>query len=134
MKLSYDGQLITTTLYVEFRGMALEINDVIVDTGSSHTVINPDILEKIGVRYENGDVIYEAYGIGGTVPFYTKVMDNVKIDTFSIKNFEIDIGMLPNNHNGLLGLDILKSYNFTIDLENLELNPSNNNIQKRIKK
>ncbi|WP_262393058.1 retroviral-like aspartic protease family protein [Sporolactobacillus inulinus] len=54
MKLSYDGQLITTTLYVEFRGMAVEINDVIVDTGSSHTVINPDILEKIGVRYENG--------------------------------------------------------------------------------
>ncbi|GAY77619.1 hypothetical protein NBRC111894_3173 [Sporolactobacillus inulinus] len=34
--------------------MAVEINDVIVDTGSSHTVINPDILEKIGVRYENG--------------------------------------------------------------------------------
>lgn len=126
MKLSYDGQLITTTLYVEFRGMSLEIKDVIVDTGSSHTVISPDILDKIGVRYENGDVIYEAYGIGGTVPFYTKIMDNIKIDTFTIKNFEIDVGMLPNNHNGLLGLDILKSYNFTIDLENLELKLSNN--------
>lgn len=121
MKLSYDGQLITTTLSVIFRGKSLRINDVIVDTGSSHTVINPDVLEEIGVSYENGDTIYEAYGIGGTVPFYTKIMNEVQMDTLTIKDFEIDVGMLPNNHNGLLGLDILKSYNFIIDLEKLEL-------------
>lgn len=121
MKLSYDGQLITTTLSVIFRGKSLRINDVIVDTGSSHTVINPDVLEEIGVSYESGDTIYEAYGIGGTVPFYTKIMNEVQMDTLTIKDFEIDVGMLPNNHNGLLGLDILKSYNFIIDLEKLEL-------------
>jgi len=121
MKLSYDGQLITTTLSVIFRGKSLRINDVIVDTGSSHTVINPDVLEEIGVSYENGNTIYEAYGIGGTVPFYTKIMNEVQMDTLTIKDFEIDVGMLPNNHNGLLGLDILKSYNFIIDLEKLEL-------------
>ncbi|WP_315900372.1 aspartyl protease family protein [Neobacillus bataviensis] len=28
------------------------MGDVIVDTGSSHTVISPDILEEIGVSYE----------------------------------------------------------------------------------
>ena len=33
-------------------------------TGSSHTVISPDILEEIGIIYEMGDDIYEAYGIG----------------------------------------------------------------------
>ena len=124
MELSYDGQLITTTLNVTFRGRSLEIKDVIVDTGSSHTVISPDVLEEIGVTYENGDSIYEAYGIGGSVPFYTKIMDEVKIDIFKIKGFELDVGMLPNNHNGLLGLDILKEYNFTIDLEKLELFPA----------
>lgn len=124
MKLAFDGQLITTTLSVIFQGKSLTINDVIVDTGSSHTVISPDLLEKIGVRYENGDTIYEAYGIGGSVPFYTKIMDGIQIGTFNIKDFEIDVGMLPNNHNGLLGLDILKVYKFTIDLEKLELFPS----------
>src|SRR5699024_1655535 len=121
MKLSYDGQLITTTLSVIFRGKSLRINDVIVDTGSSHTVINADVLEEIGVSYENGNTIYEAYGIGGTVLFYTKIMNEVQMDTLTIKDFEIDVGMLTNNHNGLLGLDILKSYNFIIDLEKLEL-------------
>ena len=85
-------------------------------------------MEDIGVSYENGDMIYEAYGIGGTVPFYTKMMDTLQIDTFIVKDFELDVGMLPNNHNGLLGLDILQSYNFIIDLENLGLITSNNNL------
>ncbi|MFD1781050.1 aspartyl protease family protein [Fredinandcohnia salidurans] len=123
MKLSYDGQLITTTLNVTFRGKSLKICDVIVDTGSSHTVISPDVLEEIDVRYENGDSIYEAYGIGGTVPFYTKIMDKLELDSFALLDFELDVGMLPKKHNGLLGLDLLKTYNFTINLEKLELIP-----------
>ncbi|WP_332695206.1 retropepsin-like aspartic protease [Halalkalibacter lacteus] len=124
LELSYDGQLITSTLSVTFRGKSIKVQDVIVDTGSSHTVISPDVLEEIGVIYENGDGIYEAYGIGGTVPFYTKVMDEIKIATFTLKDFVLDVGMLPNNHNGLLGLDILKTHNFIIDLEKLEIFPS----------
>lgn len=121
MRISYDGQLITTSLIVNFRGKTLKVDDVIIDTGSSHTVISPDVLEQIGVTYENGDTIYEAYGIGGSVPFYTKIFDEIILDTFIIKDFELDVGILPKEHNGLLGLDILKNYNFTINLENLVL-------------
>ncbi|GAA0348905.1 hypothetical protein GCM10008931_45220 [Oceanobacillus oncorhynchi subsp. oncorhynchi] len=123
MKLFYDGQLLTIPLIVSYRDKLLEVRDVIVDTGSSHTVIHPDVLEEIGVMYENGDAIYEAYGIGGTVPFYTKTMNKIVIGNFTIKNFEIDVGMLPNNHNALLGLDILKKHRFVIDLKKLELTP-----------
>ncbi|GGA40542.1 retropepsin-like aspartic protease family protein [Paenibacillus physcomitrellae] len=121
MKINYDGQLITTSLTVTFRGRALRIDDVIIDTGSSHTIISPDILEEIGVTYETGDSIYEAYGIGGSVPFYTKIMDRVEIGTRSIENIEIDVGILPKDHKGLLGLDILKQHSFIIDLKTLEL-------------
>lgn len=121
MKIKYDGQLITTSLTVTFRGRVLRIDDVIIDTGSSHTIISPDILEKTGVTYETGDSIYEAYGIGGSVPFYTKVMDRVEIGTRSIENIEIDVGILPKDHKGLLGLDILKQHSFIIDLKILEL-------------
>lgn len=102
MKINYDGQLITTSFTVTFRGRVLRIDDVIIDTGSSHTIISPDILEEIGVTYETGDSIYEAYGIGGSVPFYT-------------------VGILPKDHKGLLGLDILKQHSFIIDLKTLEL-------------
>lgn len=121
MKINYDGQLITTSLTVTFRGETLKIDDVIIDTGSSHTIISPDVLEEIGVIYETGDSIFEAYGIGGSVPFYTKTMDRIVIGTDSIENIEIDVGILPKDHKGLLGLDILKEQNFIIDLKRLEL-------------
>ena len=124
MKIIYDGQLIMTSIAITFQGKTLQINNIIIDTGSSHTVISPDVLEEIGVTYENGDSIYEAYGIGGTVPFYTKVMEEIKIDTFVIKNVDIDVGMLPKEHQGLLGLDILKKYCFVVDMGKLELYPS----------
>ncbi|MGN8842417.1 aspartyl protease family protein [Niallia sp. HCP3S3_B10] len=100
------------------------MNDIIIDTGSSHTDISPDILEEIGVVYEYGDNIYEAYGIGGSVPFYTKIMDEIQIDTFIVKDIKVDVGILPKDHKGLLGLDILLTYNFIIDMNKLELSPS----------
>ena len=121
MKINYDGQLITTSLTITFRGRVLKIDDVIIDTESSHTVISPDILEKIGVTYETGNLIYEAYGIGGSTPFYTKIMDRIEIGESRIENIEIDVGILPRDHKGLLGLDILKQHNFIIDLKTLEL-------------
>lgn len=121
MKMVFDGQLLTTSLTVTYRGKMLQIHDVIVDTGSSHTVFSPDVLEEIGATYENGDAIYEAYGIGGAVPFYTKIMDELQIEDITIKNIEVDVGTLPKDHNGLLGLDILKAYKFVLDLDELKL-------------
>ncbi|MGG4398926.1 retropepsin-like aspartic protease [Paenibacillus amylolyticus] len=121
MKINYDGQLITTSLTVTFRGRTLKIDDVIIDIGSSHTIISPDVLEEIGVTYETGDSIFEAYGIGGSIPFYTKIMDRIVIGTNSIEHIEIDVGILPKDHKALLGLDILKQQQFIIDLKRLEL-------------
>lgn len=37
------------------------------------------------MKYENGDTIYEAYGIGGSVAFYTKNMGEIQMDLFSIR-------------------------------------------------
>lgn len=99
----------------------MQIADVIVDTGSSHTIFSPDALEQIGVTYENGDPVYEAYGIGGTEPFYTKIMDEIIIDSLKIKQIEVDVGMLPKSYRGLLGLDILKTNGFIVDMDKLEL-------------
>ncbi|RAV22051.1 retropepsin-like aspartic protease [Paenibacillus contaminans] len=121
MKIKYDGQLLTTTITICYRGKILQIADAVIDTGSSHTVFSPDVLEVIGVTYENGDPVYEAYGIGGTVPFYTKVMDYIHVDTLRIEQVEVDVGILPKSHKGLLGLDILKAYGFIVDLDKLEL-------------
>jgi pimeloyl-ACP methyl ester carboxylesterase len=38
-----------------------------------------------------------------------------------IKQMEVDVGVLPKSHKGLLGLDILKSNGFILDMGKLEL-------------
>jgi hypothetical protein len=121
VKLTYDGQLLTASITLCYHGRSLTVTDIIIDTGSSHTIFSPDVLEEIEVTYENGDPVYEAYGIGGTVPFYTKVMDQIVIDTLIIEHVEVDVGILPKTHKGLLGLDILKTYGFIVDMKELEL-------------
>ncbi|WP_042163741.1 retropepsin-like aspartic protease [Paenibacillus gorillae] len=121
MKINDDGQLLTTAITLCFRGKTLQIPHIIIDTGSSHTVFSPDALEEIGVSYENGDPVYEAYGIGGTVSFYTKVMDYIQIGHFKAEQVEIDVGILPKSHIGLLGLDVLKPNGFIVDMDKLEL-------------
>lgn len=68
MIINSDGQLITTSLTVTFRGRVLRIDDMTID--------------------------------------------RVEIGTRSIENIEIDVGILPKDHKGLLGLDILKQQSF----------------------
>ncbi|WP_342573307.1 hypothetical protein MKY85_07795 [Paenibacillus sp. FSL R5-0749] len=43
-----------------------------MDTGSSHTIINPDVLEEIGVTYETGDSILKHTGLEGVFLFTPK--------------------------------------------------------------
>lgn len=121
MNIIYDGQLITASIIITFRGKTIKVDNVIIDTGSSHTVISPDVLEEIGIIYENGDTVYEAYGIGGTVSFYTKTIDCIEIDGFYVNNFELDVSVLPKDQTGLLGLDVLINNRFIVDLDKLEL-------------
>ncbi|MFF2483981.1 aspartyl protease family protein [Paenibacillus sp. NPDC058071] len=121
MRLQFDGHLLTAAVTVCFRGKDLELTDIIIDTGSSHTIFSPDALNAVGITYENGDPVYEAYGIGESVPFYTKKLDYIQIEDFKTAQLEIDIGILPKSHKGLLGLDILKTYGFIVDLDKLEL-------------
>jgi predicted aspartyl protease len=121
MKISYDEQLITTSLTVTFRGRSIKVSNIIIDTGSSHTVLSPDVLDSIGIAYENGDTVFEAYGIGDSVHFYSKKMDNIEVGNLKLKDFEIDVSVLPKDHSGLLGLDILLSNKFIVDLNKLEL-------------
>jgi len=75
MKLQDDGQLLTTTISICFRGKVLQI----------------------------------------------KVMDFIQIGTLLIERIEVDVGVLPKAHKGLLGLDILKTHGFIVDLNKLEL-------------
>jgi hypothetical protein len=47
---------------------------LVVDTGAAHTLISADIVEKLGIYFENGDSLVSSYGIGGVEYSFRKLV------------------------------------------------------------
>ncbi|OKO90190.1 hypothetical protein BRO54_3123 [Geobacillus proteiniphilus] len=68
------------------------------------------------------DHIVTYYGIGGKEYAFAKKLDFIKLDSFQLREYEIDFsGMDYEGINGLLGLDILLDAGFVLDLDKLEM-------------
>ena len=121
MKITFRDGLLFTSLEVLFRGRKKTVENVVIDTGAARTVIAPDAVTDIGLRYGLGDRIVGAYGIGGQQYAYEKRVDGVRFGSFSVGSCNIDFGMIDpkGNINGLLGLDLLMEIGVVIDLKNL---------------
>lgn len=97
------------------------VNNVVVDTGASRTVISPDVVAEIGIKYGPGDRIVGAYGIGGQQYAFEKQVDGIKFGPFRVGACNVDFGLIDpdGNINGLLGLDLLMQAGVVVDLKNL---------------
>ena len=121
MKINFRDGLLYIALKIRYRGKEKIINNVIIDTGASHTIISPDAVEEIGIFIEDGDKIVTSYGVGGKQYAFVKRIDQIKFSSFIIEGCHIDFGILDpeGKINGLLGLDLLKSAGLVIDLKNM---------------
>jgi len=50
--------------------------------------------------------------------FTQNIWIELQIGSFTVKAFQVDVGMLPEGHSALLGLDVLKKDKFITDLIN----------------
>lgn len=123
MKLDYANYLLQTSLTISFQGKTKVINNMVVDTGAAHSLISTDVVDDIGIFFEAGDKLITMIGIGGAEYSFQKELDSVELGPVKLEKIKIDFGILDNDFgiNGLIGLDILKSGEFIIDLKNLEL-------------
>ncbi|BCJ87764.1 hypothetical protein skT53_27490 [Effusibacillus dendaii] len=60
-------------------------------------------------------------GIGGKQRSLRKKVDGVRFGSFEINEMYVDFGLLDSDIDGLIGLDILLSGRFIIDLANMEI-------------
>lgn len=121
MKIDLVDGLLQTSITINYRGQALTIEKLVIDTGASHTLLSADVVADIGVYFENGDEIVSAFGIGGEESCFRKPFDAVRLGDFQIENFKLDVGALHEKLeiNGLLGLDLLMTANIVLDLSEL---------------
>jgi len=120
MKIEYRDGLLFTSLEIVYGGKNICINNIVIDTGASQTLISQDSVEIIGIKVSGEDEVITSYGIGGKEHAFIKKVDKVIIDNFSIENIQLDFTEFPyDDINGLLGLDILTQAGFIIDVKGL---------------
>lgn len=124
MQLTLRDDLILTRIAVAYRGREVEVDDVVVDTGSATTLIAADLLARVGIAPEPTDVLYTVRGVGGAEVVFARRVNRLQIGPRALEQFEIEVGGMDYGFaiNGILGMDFLLRTGAIIDLGALELN------------
>ncbi len=119
--MEYIDGLLHSSITINYQGKQKNIDHVIVDTGAARTIISADEVFDLGVFATANDEINVMYGIGGEDYSFRKIVDEIQFASFNSQEFAIDFGELDGGFgiNGIIGLDILLSGNFIIDLDSM---------------
>ncbi|MBN1427503.1 MAG: clan AA aspartic protease [Anaerolineae bacterium] len=123
MQLAVRDNLPFITITIAYKGKVVEIPDVLVDTGSSSTVVSADILSTIQITPALDDVLHTIQGVGGSEVVFTRKVDTVKVGEYCIDTFNIEIGKMDYGFeiNGILGMDYLTGAGAIINLQTMEI-------------
>jgi predicted aspartyl protease len=122
MQIEFRDGLLFTEITISYKGHKKVINNIVIDTGASHSLISQDEVDDIGIKVTFEDDIITSYGIGGKEHAFIKIVESIEVGEYVFRNVELDFTSFKyHNINGLLGLDILMNGKFTIDLKKLEL-------------
>ena len=124
MDIQLKNSLLFTFIEVTYKGVTKHIDNIVIDTGASETIISPDIVKDIGIIADLNDTLNSFYGVGGSLySFFLKNVEAVEIGYLKLKNIKLDFSLIDpkGNINGLLGLDLLIKSGAVLDLRNLTL-------------
>ena len=110
-------------LTVAYHGATIELQSVLLDTGSATTVLSVDQIAPIGIVPEAADVLNVVRGVGGTETVFARQVDYVQVGSQRLEQFEIEVGALDYGFeiNGILGMDFLTKTGALINLRTLEI-------------
>ncbi|MBC8079573.1 MAG: clan AA aspartic protease [Gorillibacterium sp.] len=120
MRIEHRDGLLFTSIIIVYQGQTKQIDNIVIDTGASHTLISQDIVDDIGIRVSLDDDVVASFGIGGKEHAFVKIIDGIQVGDYKFSNISLDFTAIPyTDINGLLGLDILMNAGFVIDLKEL---------------
>ena len=127
MQLTLKDDLPFTCVRVAYAGMEIEISDVLVDTGSTTTILAADQVARIGIIPEPPDVLYTIRGVGGVETVFTRRVERLQVGQQGEADFEIEVGGMDYGFaiNGILGMDFLLQTGAILNMRTLSLDFSN---------
>jgi predicted aspartyl protease len=123
MKIRLDGRLPFVDVSLSHNGNELNLDRVLLDTGSGASVFSADEVSHLGIFPEPMDVLRRVVGVGGSEFVYSKRIGRLTLGDIEITDFEIQVGAMDYGFplQGLLGMDFLLSSAAVIHLGRLEV-------------
>lgn len=118
MNLSIRYELPFVTVTIRYKGRNLELDNVLLDTGSAGTLFHVEGLMTVGLLMEPEDMIRRIRGVGGTEFVFSKRVDELSVGDLSVSHFDIEVGAMDYGFDldGIIGLDFLRAVRAKIDL------------------
>ncbi|MDR0271135.1 retropepsin-like aspartic protease [Paenibacillus sp.] len=89
MQIEYRDGLLFTSVKIGFKGREKQIDNIVIDTGASHTLISQDEVDDIGIRVSMEDEIITSYGIGGKEHAFVKKVDSIDLGEYKLEDLEV---------------------------------------------
>ena len=123
MQLISRHDLVYVTATLTYRGTAVEIQDVLVDTGAASTVINADMAADVGIYLEATDQLRRLRGVGGHEHVFLRNVERFAVGDHGLDGFDIEVGEMDYGFDlgGIIGMDFLRAARAIIDLGSLTM-------------
>lgn len=123
MQLILKDDLPFTSVKVVYQGASVEIQDVLIDTGSASTIFSADVLALVNVVPLPTDTLHMIRGVGGTEVVFMRRLDQILLGEKFMEDIEVEVGGMDYGFeiSGILGMDLLLAAGATIDLPKLRL-------------
>lgn len=121
--------LLLADVAITHHGYTFLITDLVIDTGAVQSLISIDAVDTMFKTYEPTDQLHFMRGIGGSEPAIRRTIDYVRLGDYEAGHVELDFGSLHEHGiSGLIGLDLLSTGKFVIDLVEMELRSNNGSL------
>lgn len=129
MLLTLEDNLPFITLTIVYQNRSLEIDHILVDTGSASTILASDKVLPIKIVPAIDDIVYTIRGVGGTEPVFLRQVEFLRVGSFTLANFDVEFGKMDYGFeiNGILGMDFLTQAGAMINLQDMVLEFRNEN-------
>jgi len=123
MHLSLIDNLAFTSIRVTYQNEALDIPNVLIDTGSGATILAADIVSSISIGPAPDDILYTIRGVGGSEVVFSRKIDQIQLGECAVVDFEVEIGGMDYGFpiNGILGMDLLQKAKAIINLSDMTI-------------
>lgn len=130
MNLRLRDGLPFVTAVISYQGRQIQLENVLLDTGSAGTVFAVDRVLTIGLQIEPNDEIHRIRGVGGSEFVFQKIVDKLRAGPLEVQSFPIQVGAMDYGIpvDGILGVDFLHKAGAIIDLAALQLRQSRRSV------